>query len=69
MLHKKLNQDLETQFFNRKIDSCQRKSLFLNYLKTFKAVRKNNPRMHSLPQNEKGLLTTAVYFKVSTSLR
>ena len=31
-------------------------------------MQKNNPRPHSLQQNEKALLTTAVYFKVSTAL-
>ena len=33
----------------------------LNYLKTFKAVHKNNPRTHS-----QAVLMTAAYFKVST---
>ena len=38
----------------------------LNYLKTFKAVQKDNSRTHSLQQNKKAVLTTAAYFKVST---
>ena len=29
---------------------------------------KNNPRMHSTQQNKKTVLTTAAYFKVSTSV-
>ena len=37
----------------------------LNYLKSFKAVRKNNPRTHSLQQNKKAVLMAAAYFKVS----
>ena len=41
----------------------------LNYLKTFKAVHKNNPRTHSPQQNKKAELTTAAYFKVSTPVR
>ena len=28
MLHKKFNQDLATEFFKQKIDSCEMKSLF-----------------------------------------
>ena len=38
----------------------------LNYLKIFKAVHKNYPQTHS-PQQNKILVTTAAYFKVSTS--
>ena len=34
-----------------------------------KTVHKNNPRMHSPQQNKKVVLTTAAYFKVSTSIR
>ena len=34
------------------------------YLKTFKAVQKNNPRTHSLQQNKKAVLKTAGYFNV-----
>ena len=41
---------------------------FLNYLKIFKAVHKNNPWTHSPQQNEKAVLTTAAYFKVSTTV-
>ena len=41
-----------------------------NYLKTFKAVHKNNPQKHSPQQNKKKVvLTTAAYFKVSTPVR
>ena len=40
----------------------------LNYLKTFKAVRKNNPRTHSPQHIKKAMLMTATYFKVSTTL-
>ena len=40
----------------------------LNYLETFKAVHKNHPRTHSLPQNKKAVLMTAAYFKVSTAV-
>ena len=29
----------------------------------FKAVRKNNPRTHSLQQNKKAVLTTAAFFE------
>ena len=36
----------------------------LNYLKTFKAVHKNNPQTHSPQQNITAVLTTAAYFKV-----
>ena len=36
----------------------------LNYLKTFKAVNKNNPRVHSLQEHKNAVLTTAAYFKV-----
>ena len=35
----------------------------LNYLKSLKAVHKNNPWTHSLHQNKKAVLATAVYFK------
>ena len=41
----------------------------LNYLKTFMALLKNNPRTHSLPQNIKAVLMTAAYFKVSTPVK
>ena len=41
----------------------------LNYLKTFKAVPKNNPRTHSSQQNKKAVLTAAAHFKVSTPVR
>ena len=41
----------------------------LNYLKTFKAVHKNNPRTHSPQQNKKAVLTIAAYFKVSTPVK
>ena len=34
-----------------------------------KTVHKNNPRMHSPQQNKKAMLTTAAYFKVSSSVR
>ena len=34
----------------------------------FQAVHKSNPRMHSLKQSKKAMLTTAVYFKVSTPI-
>ena len=34
------------------------------YLKTFKAVRNNNPRTHSLQQNKRAVLKTARYFNV-----
>ena len=40
----------------------------LDYLKTFKAVHKNNPLTHSSQQNKKAVLTTAAYFKVSSSV-
>ena len=35
----------------------------LNYLKTFKALHKNNPRTHSPQQNKKAVLTVAAYLK------
>ena len=38
----------------------------LNYIKTFKTVHKNNPRMHSPQQNKKAVLTKAAYLKVSS---
>ena len=41
----------------------------LNYLKNFKAVHKNNPRMHSPQQNKTIVLTTAAYFKISTPVQ
>ena len=41
----------------------------LNYLKTFKAVHKNNPRTHSPQENEIDWLRAAAYFKVSTAVR
>ena len=39
--------------------------MFLKFLKTFKAVLKNNLWTQSLQQNKKDVLTTAAYFKVS----
>ena len=46
MWHKKFNhKDLATEFFNQKIDSFKKKFVYvLNYLQTFKAVHRNNPR-------------------------
>ena len=41
----------------------------LDYLKTFKAVRKNNSWTHSPQQNKKTVLMTTAYLKVSTSVR
>ena len=41
----------------------------LNHLKIFKAVYKNNPRMHSPQQPKKAMLTTAAHFKVPTLVR
>ena len=41
----------------------------MNYLKTSKAVHKNNPQTYSPKQNKKAILTTAAYFKVSTPVR
>ena len=38
----------------------------LNYLKTFKAMHKNNPRTQSPQQNNKAVLKTAAYLKVYT---
>ena len=38
----------------------------LNYWKTFKAVRNDNPWRHSPQKIEKAVLMTAAYFKVST---
>ena len=35
----------------------------LNYLKIFKAVLKDNPRTHSLQQNNKAVLTRAAFFR------
>ena len=65
MLHKKFNQ--ETYLIKYEIDSCERKSLFtfLKFLKTFKAVLKNNLQTQSPQQNKKDVLTAAAYFKVS----
>ena len=40
-----------------------------NHLKIFKAVYKNNPRMHSPQQNKKAMLTTAAHFSVPTPVR
>ena len=37
---------------------------FLNYLKIFKAVHKNNPRTHLPQQNKKAVPTAATYFNV-----
>ena len=41
----------------------------LDYLKTFKAVRKNNSWTHSPQQNKKTVLMTTAYLKVSTPVR
>ena len=41
----------------------------LNYLKTFKALHKNNPRTHSPQQNKKAVLTVAAYFKGCTPVK
>ena len=41
----------------------------LTYLKKFKVVHKNNPRVHSPQQNIKVVLTTTVYIKISTPIR
>ena len=41
----------------------------LNYLKTFKAMHKNNPRTQSPQENNKAVLKTAAYFKVYTIVR
>ena len=41
----------------------------MNYLRTSKAVDKNNPQTYSPKQNKKAILTTAAYFKVSTPVR
>ena len=41
----------------------------MNYLKTSKAVHKNNPQTYSPKQNKKAILTAAAYFKVSTPVR
>ena len=41
----------------------------LNYLKTFKAMQKNNPRTHSPQQYKKAVLAAAAYFKASTPVR
>ena len=41
----------------------------LNYIKTFKAVHKNNPRTYSTQQNKKVVLTTAAYLKASIPVR
>ena len=45
---------------------CLRFKLFK---KNFKAVHRNNPRTHSLQQNNKAVLTIAAYLKVSTPVR
>ena len=55
MLHKTYNQDLPTKCLKQKIDSCEI-SLFTFSIIFFKAVPKNNPRMHSLEQNKKAML-------------
>ena len=41
----------------------------LNYLKTFKALHKNNPRTNSPQQNKKAVLMTTAYFKVPTLVK
>ena len=43
--------------------------LRLKFLKTFKALNKNNPRTHSPQQNKKAVLTTGAYFKVSIAFQ
>ena len=68
MLHKKFNQDLPNQFFMQKIDSCE-VCLPFKLIKILSAAPKNNPRTHSPQQNKKAVLTTAVYFKVTTPVR
>ena len=41
----------------------------LHYLKTFKAVLKNNLWTHPTQQNKEAILTTAAYFQVSSPAR
>ena len=41
----------------------------LSYVKTFKAVQKNNPHTHYLQQNKKAVLTTATYSKAPTPVK
>ena len=70
MLHKKSNQDLAASFFKQKIDPCEvKRFLCFKLFKIYKAVPKSNPRAHSPQQNEKAVMTTAAYFKVSTPVR
>ena len=53
--------------FDWKIGVFQQTVVRVYYI--LKAVHKNNPRTHSLQQNEKAVLTTAAYFRVSTPVR
>ena len=70
MLHNKFNQVRQLNFLSKKVIHVKEKVRYvLNYLETFKAVHKNHPRTHSLPQNKKAVLMTAAYFKVSTAVR
>ena len=73
MLHKKFTRDSANLIFKQKLDSCEIKNFFkvclrFKFLKTFKAVPKNNPWMHSTQQNKKAVMTAA-YVKVSTPVR
>ena len=71
MLHKKFNQDFATyNFLSKKLIHLKKKSVqVLNYLRAFKAVHKNNPRMCPRQKNKKSMLTTAAYFNVSGAQR
>ena len=57
-------------FLRKKLIHVKEKVFYiLSYLKTFKAVHKNNLRTHSPQENKKAVLTTAAYFKVSTPVK
>ena len=52
----------QLNFLSKKIDSCERSLFVLNYLKTFKAVRKNNQRTHSPQHNKKSCVDDSYLF-------
>ena len=70
MLDKSSIKVWQLNFLSKKlIHAKQKVCLRFRLFKIFKAVPKNNPMSHSPQQNKKAVLTTGVYFKVSTPIR
>ena len=69
MLHKKFNEEYVIFKQKKMIHVKEKVCLRLKFLKTFKALNKNNPRTHSPQQNKKAVLTTGAYFKVSIAFQ